>query len=51
MAPVRIILGNLSGRGSQSGTAAIEFALFIPILLILLTGRSSLGYSCMRRCR
>jgi hypothetical protein len=30
--------------GSESGTAAIEFGLFIPTLLILLTGTVELGF-------
>jgi Flp pilus assembly protein TadG len=40
----RIIFGSLFGRRSQSGTAAIEFALFTPLLLILLTGTVELGF-------
>ena len=43
MALARTLLRNLSGRGSQSGTAAIEFALFMVPLLYLLTGAVELG--------
>ena len=43
MAQSRIIFGNLFRRGSESGTAAIEFGLFIPVLLTLLTGTVELG--------
>ena len=44
MALTRIIFGNLFGRRSESGTAAIEFALFTPLLLILITGTVELGF-------
>jgi Flp pilus assembly protein TadG len=44
MALVRTRFGNLFGRRSESGTAAIEFALFTPFLLILLTGTVELGF-------
>jgi hypothetical protein len=44
MALARIIFGKSFGRGSESGTAAIEFGLFIPTLLILLTGTVELGF-------
>ncbi len=43
MAPARIIFRSLFGRGSESGTAAIEFALFTVPLLYLLTGTVELG--------
>jgi len=43
MALARVKFGKLFGRRSESGTAAIEFGLFIPVLLTLLTERSSLG--------
>jgi len=43
MAPVRTIFRSLFGRASQSGTAAIEFALFLLPLLYLLTGTVELG--------
>jgi Flp pilus assembly protein TadG len=33
------------GLGSETGTAAIEFALFLPFLLLLLTGVVELGFS------
>jgi Flp pilus assembly protein TadG len=45
MAPARAIFHNLFGRRGESGTAAIEFALFLPVLLILLTGTVELGFS------
>jgi Flp pilus assembly protein TadG len=44
MAPARIRFGNLFGSRSKSGTAAIEFALFTPLLLIVLTGTVELGF-------
>lgn len=37
--------GNPSGCRSKSGTAAIEFGLFIPFLLILFTGTVELGFA------
>ncbi|MHB8884533.1 MAG: TadE/TadG family type IV pilus assembly protein [Methylovirgula sp.] len=37
--------GNLSQHGDASGTAAIEFALFIPMLFLLLSGTIELGRS------
>jgi Flp pilus assembly protein TadG len=45
MARVRIISGRLLGLASESGTAAIEFALFLPFLLLLLSGVVELGFS------
>ena len=45
MALVRTSLEGLFGRRSESGTAAIEFALFLPFLLLLLTGTVELGFS------
>ena len=39
------ISGRLFGRGNEAGTAAIEFALFLPFLLLLLTGIVELGFS------
>jgi hypothetical protein len=44
MALARVIFGKLFGRRSESGTAAIEFGLFIPVLLTLLTGTVELGF-------
>jgi Flp pilus assembly protein TadG len=44
MALARIIFRNLFGSRSKSGTAAIEFALFTPLLLIVLTGTVELGF-------
>jgi Flp pilus assembly protein TadG len=44
MVLVRRLFQNLFRRGSESGTAAIEFGLFIPVLLILLTGTVELGF-------
>jgi Flp pilus assembly protein TadG len=44
MALTRIRFGNLFGSRSKSGTAAIEFALFTPLLLIVLTGTVELGF-------
>ena len=44
MALANIVFGKLLGRGSESGTAAIEFGLFLPLLLILLTGTVELGF-------
>jgi len=44
MALNRKIFGSLFGRRSVSGTAAIEFALFTPLLLILITGTVELGF-------
>jgi Flp pilus assembly protein TadG len=43
MALGRTLFQNLFGCRSESGTAAIEFGLFIPVLLILLTGTAELG--------
>jgi len=45
MVQFRITSGRLFRRGSDSGTAAIEFALFLPFLLLLLTGIVELGFS------
>jgi Flp pilus assembly protein TadG len=45
MALVKTISQRLLGRRSESGTAAIEFALFLPFLLLLLTGIVELGFS------
>jgi Flp pilus assembly protein TadG len=44
MVLVRTLFQNLFGHRSESGTAAIEFGLFIPVLLILLTGTVELGF-------
>ena len=44
MALARVKFGKLFRRGSESGNAAIEFGLFIPVLLILLTGTVELGF-------
>jgi Flp pilus assembly protein TadG len=44
MALARTKFGNLFGRQNKSGTAAIEFELFIPVLLILVTGTVELGF-------
>jgi Flp pilus assembly protein TadG len=43
MALARVI-GKLFWRASESGTAAIEFGLFIPVLLIVLMGTVELGF-------
>lgn len=45
MALPRILFGNLFRRWGDAGTAAIEFGLFLPILLLLLTGVVELGFS------
>jgi len=45
MAQLRIMFGRLFGRGNESGTAAIEFALFLPFLALLLSGIVELGVS------
>ena len=45
MALFRILSGSLFGRRNESGTAAIEFALFLPFLLLLLGGIVELGFS------
>ena len=45
MTPTKTRFGKLSGRRSESGTAAIEFALFIPFLFILLVGTVDLGFA------
>ncbi len=46
MVQLRMICGRLLGRGSESGTAAIEFAIFVPFFLLpLLTGIIELGLS------
>ena len=45
MALDRITSQGLLGRGSESGTAAIEFALFLPFLVLLLSGIVELGFS------
>ena len=46
MAQLRMVSGRLFGRGSESGTAAIEFAIFVPFFLLpLLTGIVELGLS------
>jgi Flp pilus assembly protein TadG len=44
MALARIRFGNPFWRASESGTAAIEFGLFIPVLLIVLMGTVELGF-------
>jgi len=44
MALARVKFGKLFRRGSESGNAAIEFGLFIPVLLTLLTGTVELGF-------
>lgn len=44
MALAKIVFGKLFGRESESGSAAIEFGLFLPLLLILLTGTVELGF-------
>jgi Flp pilus assembly protein TadG len=44
MALARVKFGKLFRCGSVSGNAAIEFGLFIPVLLILLTGTVELGF-------
>jgi Flp pilus assembly protein TadG len=44
MALARVKFGKLFRCGSESGNAAIEFGLFIPVLLILLTGTVELGF-------
>jgi Flp pilus assembly protein TadG len=44
MASARTKFRTLFGRRSESGTAAIEFGMFIPVLLILLTGTVELGF-------
>jgi Flp pilus assembly protein TadG len=43
MALAKTRVQNLFGPRSESGTAAIEFALFVPVFLILLTGTIELG--------
>lgn len=43
MALGRTLFQNPFGCRSESGTAAIEFGLFIPVLLILLMGTAELG--------
>ena len=43
MIPAKTRFENVFGRRSESGTAAIEFGLFIPILLILLIGTVEVG--------
>jgi Flp pilus assembly protein TadG len=43
MALARILFRNSFRRGNESGTAAIEFALFLVPLLYLLTGTVELG--------
>ncbi len=45
MARPRVRFGNIFGRDSDSGTAAIEFALFTPFLLVLLGGVTELGFA------
>ena len=46
MVQLRMIAGGLFGRGCDSGTAAIEFAIFVPFFLLpLLTGIVELGFS------
>ncbi len=45
MGLLRMLSGKLFGRRNDSGTAAIEFALFLPFLLLLLTGIVELGFS------
>jgi Flp pilus assembly protein TadG len=44
MTRVRSILQNLSGRRSESGTAAIEFAILAPLLALIFVGMADLGY-------
>jgi Flp pilus assembly protein TadG len=44
MALARIKFVDRFRRGSESGNAAIEFGLFIPVLLIVLTGTVELGF-------
>ncbi len=34
-----------SGRRSEQGTAAIEFAMFLPLLVIMIAGTAELGHS------
>ncbi len=45
MARVKGRIANIFGRRSESGTAAIEFAMFAPILIILLGGAVDFGYA------
>jgi Flp pilus assembly protein TadG len=45
VARFRVLSERLLGRAGESGTAAIEFALFLPFLLLLLTGVVELGFS------
>ena len=45
MAQYKMKFGDLFGRGSESGTAAIEFGFFLPFLLLLLMGTVELGLS------
>jgi Flp pilus assembly protein TadG len=44
MASARTKFRTLFGRRSESGTAAIEFGLFIPVLLVVLMGTVELGF-------
>jgi Flp pilus assembly protein TadG len=43
MTRVRAILQNLVGRRSESGTAAIEFAILAPLLALIFVGMVDLG--------
>ncbi len=45
MTPARTRSGKPSGRRNESGTAAIEFGLFIPFLFTLLAGTVELGFA------
>ncbi|WP_316229503.1 TadE/TadG family type IV pilus assembly protein [Bradyrhizobium sp. SZCCHNR1070] len=45
MSMAKTTSGKRSGRRSESGTAAIEFALFLPFLFILLVGTVDLGFA------
>ena len=48
----RVILRHIFERDSDSGTAAIEFALMTPFLVVLLGGVVDFAASrCTRRCR
>ena len=43
MAPVRTIFKSLFGAGEESGTAAIEFAILVPLLALVVVGMVDLG--------
>jgi Flp pilus assembly protein TadG len=45
MALAKKTFRNRSGRRSESGTAAIEFAMFLPLLVIMITGTAELGHA------